>query len=307
MATRTKKDTTTPSTPVTDKLTIPSMVRTTAPATTGVDLLSELAGDVPVAAAPKKGVRAALPLTPQVEKIFEAHIVAKKLADLFGDHSENKKAELKAEIWPLWVDQMWTLKSQPSNATLRTNRPDGKPDCEGMYIIQQKYKIQAKTKEEAVKTLIDLGLSVDNANALVANELDFSPRVSIKFDLLQNGHWDSESKSWVDATPQEQAVAAKALALLLSKPGAEPLTAEDKALLISRDPKVEVKDGFLQRVASYCTTKEQLFNVFKVITPIEMAKGAKFAISDTPMEHNRRIVKEAGDILGVQVVLVESK
>jgi hypothetical protein len=288
----------------TEKMAIPSAVRDKAPA---VDLLSELTGAAPAAAPKKSTGRPSLPLTPQVESLFTQHIKAKVLADHFGSHSENVKAELKSEIWPIWLKNLWAQKSKPANPTLKSNNPKGQPDCEGMYIIQEKYKITITSAEEAINSLVDLGLEKNDAERLVKNELDFSPTVAINFNQLQNGRYDSESKGWVDSSDEEKAVANKALKLLLSKPDAEPLTSADIALLINRTPKIAVNDGFLQRVTTYVHSYEQLAAVFKVITPVEMAKGAKFGISDSLQERNARLIEEAGNILGVKVALVTDK
>jgi hypothetical protein len=296
------------------KLTIPSAVRGTpspAPAT-GTSLLSQLVGAAP--ATPKgraKGGKSGLEMSEETQQLFRDHIAAKVLADHFGDHSENVKDALKAELWPMYVAQMWANKSQPENPSLKTTK-NGKPDCEGQYIIQAKFKVQTRSAEETIKMLVELNVQEADARALVENEIDFSPSVAIKFNELQNGRYvevegsKSGRKEWQDSSPEEKAVAEKALKLLLSLP-TEPLTDEEKGLLISTMPQATVKKGFLQRVAGYVRSIEQLFAVFKVITPIEMAKGAKFGISDSLTERNRRLVEEAGKILGVSIAMLDEE
>jgi hypothetical protein len=291
----------------TTKPAIPVAVRPgqTAPA---ADLLSQLTGNAPAKAKPATKARPTLDLTPEVEEVFRDHVAGKVLYDHFEAHHENKKAELKSLIFPLWIDKVWAIKGKPTNPTLKTTKEvDGKqvPDCEGMYVIQEKFKVGFSSVEEGVQLLMDLevGFDADTLTQMIQNEIDFSPSVSIHFNKLQNGEY--VEKEWVESTAEQKAVAQKALQLLLSIPGTEPLTDEEKAMLIDQKPKTTVKKDFLSRVAGYCKTRDQVAAIFKVITPVEMARGGKFGISDPMNERNTRLISEAGKILGVNVKVAD--
>ena len=306
-ATKNKKVTAIPNTNASG-INIPSAIRNEPTPTSsdspvsGLDLLNQFAGTAPVA--PKaKNARSVLDLKQHNDLIVNFG-VAKSLYDIFESVEKTTKAALRAVAFPAWIKLLWEAKTQPQNPLLVAIKKNGdveENDVESMYIVQERFKITATSPKELIEGLVAFGVDKIEADTLTKNEIDFSPAISINFNELMNGkNVDGE---WVAATNEEKAVAGKALKLLMSVPDTQPLTETEKALLISRKPRVTVKDGFYQRVADYAKTYEQLLGIFKVITPTEYPKGAK--ILGDKNEAKERLICAAAKTLGVKIAVVK--
>mgnify|MGYP003342348416 CR=1 FL=1 len=78
------------------------------------------------------------------------------------------------------------------------------------------------------------------------------------------------------------------------------LTDEDRQILIVTSDSVKVRSGFLDRVANYCQTVEQLVAVFRHITPISFPAHEKFAVNDSPETKLHRLVDACREMIGSQ-------
>ena len=209
MATKTKK----PAETTTAPAAIPSMVRDPAPAPAAkkaspADLLKLMAGSKPATPKPASKSRPEVKLTPEATVTMRNFAPAKELFDHFESHLDNLKAEVKELVFPLYVDTMWSQKSQPANPAIKVSREsDGKPDIESVYIVQEKYKVNADSEDTAIKLLVDLGVPPTDAARLVSNELDFSPYVGIRLEEMVRGH--KAGDGWIDASDADQALAPK--------------------------------------------------------------------------------------------------
>jgi hypothetical protein len=277
--------------------------KTAAPAKpmSAADMLNQLAGAKPVekkSTAASKG-RPALVLTPDAESTFKKFIPAKVLYDQFESNLTAVKDELKTQLFVLYAHTMWIQKSQPANPKLLVLNDKGKSDMESLYVIQAKFKVQADSAEVATQLLVGVGLSQDNAEKLVEHELDFTPFTGLRsFNELVKGH--REGEGWVEATPAEQAVAQKLMSLVMGQQVA-PITPEERQIILRNEPQVVVRDGFLERVTTYCESEEQVLGVFQVVQPVNYPKGAKFAVSDDAETRNKRLVAECANILNQQL------
>ena len=171
---------------------------------------------------------------------------------------------------------------------------------EGVYIIQAKFtpnNVQLTDKAQAKQMLTEAGFTEDNIAAMIVtaqalNLFSIASRLSLRnFQELIEGHNTTEG-GWADATDTEKAVATKLMQFVQQN-----LTAEEKKLVVQMKPNTRVKEGWLERAATYCKTPQQLMRLMELVRPVDYPKGGKFAVSDTPAEKNKRLLSEAGEIL----------
>jgi hypothetical protein len=280
----------------TKKIDVPAVRPTKNEPKSAIDLLSMVSGAAPVKKKKAATDRPTLELTPEAEGLYAQFIPSKQIFDIFDSHLKILKADLKSEVFRLWADKMFAQKAKPVNPKLALNNGEGKPDMSGVFIIQAKFKVHATTAEEAQEMLVAVGLSEEDAENLVTAEIDFTPMSALRsFNELVKGH--KVEGGWADATEQEQSIAQKLMTFVMGQK-TEPITEEERAVVLVNQPSIQVKHGFLDRVANYCKTAEQLHGVFTVITPVAYAKGGKFGISDTTDEIRTRLVTMAAEILG---------
>lgn len=275
---------------------IPSAIQPEKPAASAASLLSSLAGSAKVKATKKKeDERAELPLTDSIRELYSKFAPAKELLDHVTARVESIRAELDPEMFAQYVHVMWTNRNQPANMAVRI-REGSKVESEGMYIVQSRYKVQipdpSNPRDSLVKHLIALGVDAVKSNELVDNEADVAPQLTLRpFNELVNGHY--EDKQFVESSDAEKAVGEKLLKLIV-----ENLDEDERALVLQNTPKTVIADGFLQRVCNYANSEEQLKTILRVFVPVTQNKGAKFAVSDTPVDKTKRLVAAASEILG---------
>ena len=271
------------------QLAVPAAIRSdAAPAApkSAADMLAGLAGK-PTAPAPvKKGKdRPVINLTGVAADVFSRFAPAKQLADIFTAVVDSLKGELTSELFDFWVSNLWKNKTLPENPSVRATSAKGDV-CEEMFVVQERWKLQIPNHEDPAgsvkELLVEKGLDTTKAAQLVLNEIDFQPQVSIKpFNDL------------VEGTAEEQAVSQKLLQFVTTQ-----LSAEEQSLILQRQPKAEVRKGVLERICQYANNEDQLASIFEVLVPVVQNKGAKFAITATPVERTNRLLEEAQLILG---------
>lgn len=266
-------------------------------------ILSQLAGNAPVVATKvKKTGRPELVLPEATEQQFRSYIPVKALADVVVAREKVLKGDLNNELMQLHVANFWRLRTLPANPALKGSNSDGTPDCEGLFVIQSRFMIEipelqdGQTPQNALVGLfVNLGLDEEKATELVENELDFTPDISVRLNELLNGR--KTDGQWQDATDAEKQLGKKISGWLMGQE-TDPLTPAEREKALKITAKAVVKDGFLQRVCTYCSSEEDLSNVFKVIRPVVQNRGAKFGISDTPTRRTDRLLEVCKDILG---------
>jgi hypothetical protein len=284
------------------------------------DLLSGLtAGKKPTPKKAETSSRPEMELPAELEQTFKRFIGAHALCELVEARRDQEKAVLDVGCFDEWTERLWKSKARPANPSVKLDK-DNKPDMSAIYQVQERYVMNFPAAEGADPAEVAIELfqnmfsalgmkdseALDSATRLVQNELDFTPKTTIDFNRLVNGHYEGEGKNrtWVDASDAEQTLASKVIALLNCRSAKDAvdcdfLTDEEQAQLIEVKLNVTVKPHFLQRVCSYVNSLEQLRAIFTVIKPVKYPSHVKFAASDTPENKNRRLYSEAKDILGV--------
>jgi hypothetical protein len=288
---------------------------------TAKQLLSNLtAGKKAAPKTEKKATRPEMPLPSNIVENFQRMVCAHDLMEKVEARELAEKEIVNGFCYDFWVENLWKTKNRPANPVLRVDNKKNQPDCTSNFIVADKFTFnlpEVKDNQTLAEALIEkfielfkaTGMDQNEAeaaaNGLVNNEFDLTPRPNIDFFRWLYGHYEGEGKNrtFVEATPEEQALGAKALAGLQCQKKSEfnPLSPEELSQLIELKNHVQVKKGFLERVCAYVHSLEQLKIVFMVAKPIFWQGQIKFAVSDTPEEKNRRLAQGAADILGVQL------
>lgn len=259
--------------------------------------------------AAKKDDRNTFELPDEMGEVLRNWVPAKILFDRFKAHAENLGSELKEGVFSLWKNQLWKNKSQPQNPKLTVDNENGKVDCEGMFIVMEKYQVTVpdvpddKSVEEAfVDTLVEIAGDENwraKAEQLVANEVSFLPQVTLPLTSLLAGR--KVGKTFVEATEDQKTAVGKLLELLDGDENSLTFTDNEKAALAEgRDIKfqTQVKPGFLNRVHTYCGSAEHLNAALRMITPTLSLKGAKFAVNDSLDSQHNRLIEHAATVFG---------
>jgi hypothetical protein len=286
--------------PMQDKINIPLAVRDEPakkkPASAS-DMLAALSGKAkPVAKKDTKKERPVMELSPEGQDLYRRFAPAKQLLDVVTAEVEAVKGQLNLEMNESWTATLWNNKSLPSNPEIRIFDENNRLDCQGMYVVQERFKLQipdnADPTGSIVNLLVELGVDQTKAESLIDNEVDFTPQTSLRpFNELVNGHY--EDRQFIESSATEKAVGQKLLEFVMNE-----LDADEQALVLQNTPKSVVKKGFLQRVTGYANNKDQLASILKVFVPVVQNKGAKFAVSDSPVDKTQRLVDYAAQLLG---------
>lgn len=258
------------------------------------DMLASLAGKGQKVAPKKKTEeRPVLEMDEEFQQIFADYAPTKVVADVMVAKANALKAEVNEAATKSWINTLWRNKSQPKNPVIRTNNEAGKVDCEAMFVVQNRFVLQIPDPENPTESVAEFlrGAKVVKADELVEKELDATPQVGLRsFTELVNGHY--EDKEFVEASDAEKAVGEKLLQFVMG------LSDEEKALVLLTTPKCKVKSGFFERVTGYCGTREELEKVMAIFKPVVQNKGAKFGMSDTPVDRINRLLNKASVVLG---------
>ncbi len=285
------------------------------------ELLSSLTKKKPLPKKPdSRSSRPELALPQELEATFTRFIGAHAVAEVVDARREQEKAALDEGCFDLWVEKLWKSKARPANPSVKLDK-NGSPDLAAIFQVHERYQTAFEIPEdkspadEAIALFRSVFASIGmnaadaeaDAKALVENEIDFTPKTSVEFNKLVNGHYegDGKNRTFVEATPEEQALATKAILLLHARTKAdlsrcEPLTDEEEAAIIDTKYNVVIRPSFLQRVCNYSRSLDQLKKIFSVIKPVKYPSHIKFAFSDTPEEKNKRLQGEFANILGVK-------
>jgi len=279
------------------------------------DILGQIAAMVPKQT-PKstKPGKWELPLTPEAAEAAERWISAKTLHGPVQARMDQAKEDFSAYAIRTMAENLFRNKTKPSNPLVVLKR-DGKVDHQFQFSMTDKFKYRfpevpqdADPRQHFIELFKNIGLHSTEAVKLVDNELDFNPITSIKtLTELIEGHYGA-GREWVEASEQSKSAGQKLANLIMwqeGQPAPEPLTIEEKALVVNRESGMVVKAGFYSRVATYCTTVDQLMGIFSIIQPIAYPAYPKFAVNASQMEKMNRMVDAAADILGSSVVIEE--
>ena len=71
----------------------------------------------------------------------------------------------------------------------------------------------------------------------------------------------------------------------------EALTDEERGMILRRKIEVKVKDGFFERIFTYCENRDDLDLILSVIKPVFYLSHVKFAVSDSETDKLDRKIK----------------
>lgn len=244
---------------------------------------------------------------PSITETATKWVAAKTLFDLVETRMDNSKAELMEYALSVMAKKLFDNKSQPSNPIVYIRDDNGKTDHQFQIVMADKFKFDktlpkdVDPAEHYVNLLTSVGLTVQNAERLVEEELDFDPAVGFKplTELLQGKY--IEGREFVESTSLEKQAGAKLAAYLQYSEGddpVEPLTDDEKAAAIQRTSGMVIRAGFYDRVATYCRNVDEVLAVFSVFKPVIYANYAKFGVNSTPADKVGRLVQVADDIIG---------
>jgi hypothetical protein len=279
------------------------------------DVLGALAALVPTKATPKatKSTKWEMELTPEARKDAERWINGKTVLEPVQKRVENAKNDFLDFALDVMVKKLFANKTKASNPLVVLKKDDEKTvDHQFQLTMTDKFKYRfpdvpegVDPHEHFVEVFVGVGLHPKDAESLVENELDFNPITGFRTltELLEGRY--GEGREWIDSSAEDKLAGGKFAALLMWDGTGDPpdaLTPEEKLLVIERSLGMTVKQGFYDRVATYCQNVSQLHGVFKIIQPIIYPASPKFAVNDTATDKTRRMISAAADILGTVTV-----
>jgi len=233
-------------------------------------------------------------------------IEAKTVCEAVEARLDNAKALISAYAEHQMISKIFDHKCRPSNPQIVLRDSKGEPDHQFLFQFQDKFKVEFKKIPDGVdhieyfcQLFESVGLTAENAKSIVENEFDFSPVTGIRsLTELLDGRY-GEGREWMESSPEEKSAGAKLAALLMwdGSSDVEPLTPQEKSIVVKQDPGVVVKSGFYDRVATYCETLEQLEAIFSIVKPVCYPSHSKFAINDTETSKTQRKIAAVTDIL----------
>lgn len=232
-----------------------------------------------------------LPLTPEAQDTANRWANAKELFDPIEKRLETERNAFNKYALRQVAERLFNLKTKPSNPVVVTKRDDGREDHKFKWLLCDSFKLEfpkipddADNREFFVEFFTDLGLHPVDAAALVDNELEFCPVVGFRsLTEMLEGTYGGKGREFIPSSDEEKAAAIKLGALLKwdgTEPVPDPLTPEERELVMDRSPNATVRAGFLNRVANYVRSVDQLMAVFGVIQPKVYPSYLEYAVSD---------------------------
>lgn len=253
--------------------------------------------------APKQD-RPTVDVPSNVLQSFTRLVGAKCVAEIAEARQEVEAEIVKSEMLDAFGETLYKHGAVPANPKLETSIA-GRPDMSGIFQVQNRFKFNLPEGNEdltdrLISALQMAGQDKDVAKDMVEKEIDTTPVVTLRpFNELVNGHYEGEGKNrtFVDATDKEKTVGQKLLEFVTGT-SAEPLTEEERDIVLVHEENVKAKTGFLQRLKGYCANVDVLKGVLKVVTPTHFISHMKLGISDTPEERQQRLKGIAVELIG---------
>lgn len=253
-----------------------------------LNALNDLVASKPTKTESKE--RPTMPVPPAVLKAFIRLVPALRIIKIAEARKGIEESIISDEMIGIYADILWNQGCRPVNPRLIVPTKEGRPDLSGLFQVQEKWKLNYEKGESPVtvrleQALVKAGFDQSMAEKIVKEEINCQPLTVFKpLNDLKTG------------TPTEQAAADKLIALAMGK-ATFPLTAEERAVAITKIEVVEVKDGILERIKAYCKDAGQLKRLFKVITPVHFVSHAKFGESDTEEQRTQRLAAESQQLI----------
>lgn len=233
----------------------------------------------------KKGDRPTFAVPTEILPSVKRAVVAKQIFEIAKARLEAEEGPIKAKMIDSFADSLVKQKRRPANPRMFVT-DDGKPDIEVLFQVQEKFFPQATQGDEPVaerlKTaFVSAGVSAETADKIVANEVVCEDKTTLKpFNDMING------------APVEQELAGRLMKLLL-----ETFTEDERKLMIQPASKIEVKEGFFERLGIYVKDKAEALGAIRVMKPNNFMSHMKLGLSDTPQGRLNRLYEYSKEMI----------
>ena len=287
---------------------VPSKKTTPAPAAkvakkqNALDSLGQLGQQVKPTAKKATKERNSIELDAATDEAFVKFSEANQVRAFVSEREDNLKNEVCEFALNEFSKTLFANKSRPGNPQLTHSKVDGRgvsvPDITAIFQVQDRFSVkldESATPESAVEAFVAVGLPQGAAQDLVDNEIDFNPVTNTRpLNELVSGHY-GENRQWIDATETEKELGERLLNLIL-----ENFQPDEINLIVKKQNSIKPKAGFLDRLAGYCESAEDVNNVFKVVKPINFISSVKFGINDDPQAKATRLIEATAEIVGAE-------
>lgn len=228
------------------------------------DALSESAETVPQKRGSKKKERPQVELTEAEQRAFDAFCAA----DVVYKMAEGKQKAAKSLILPLLRKKLLEKWLQQGRKTENPVVQTGK--ARANFVVRDILKIDLPEHDDGTpgsvkERLMDAGFNEEEADAI--SEQEFNERVEMNFRSL------NELRR---GDPAEQKAVKKLLTLIL-----ENFTPEEQRLLLRKETKVDVNEGFLDRAVQHVDgSLEKLDALLSVVAPQWVLSHMTYSGSD---------------------------
>lgn len=226
----------------------------------------------------KKNDRPTFAVPAEILPSFKRYVVAKQISEIAVSRMEAEEGAIKRKMLDSFAESLVKMKCRPSNPRLTVADASGQPDIEGLYQVQNKFYPQAvqgdgPIAERLKSAMVAAGVSDETAEKILVNEVVCEDKTTLKpFSELMGG------------APIEQELAGRVMKLLL-----ENFNEDERKMLLKPDEKVEIKDGFFERLGIYVKDKAEALGAMRVMKPTNFLSHMKLGLSDTPQGRLNRL------------------
>jgi hypothetical protein len=278
---------------------------------------------MPASKKTSKDERPTIDIDEDIQRSFIEYSAISEVCHMAEQREKSQGKQIVDDIYERYLDVLWQTKTQPQNPNIKAYEGD-RLDATGLFTISTGSRIKVvmpavnpdePLEDALVRSLIDLGISKNNAERLVETEVSFVPDWSLNFTDLLRG--ESKSGKITPSTPVQQDTAER-LFMAIQGEDCEGNSLSSKERLemlkgISQDgwdalqrnvenqttysPSLVDGDGFLDRVCGYAETREELGCIMTVFKPVISLRSVKYAVSDSLETKNERLLEECKDLI----------
>jgi len=233
----------------------------------------------------KKNDRPTFAVPQAILPSVERFIAAKQVAEMAESRMKAEEGIVKETMIDSFAESIVKLRCKPTNPRM-TIAKDGKPDIECLFQVQSKFYPQAAqgdgpVSERLKAAFVAAGVSDETADKLLKFEVACEDKTTLRpFSELMNG------------APVEQELAGRVMKLLL-----ENFTDQERALILQPSEKIEVKDGFFERLGMYVKDKAEALAAIRVMKPVSFMSHMKLGLSETPQGRLNRLFEYAKSMI----------
>jgi len=233
----------------------------------------------------KKNERPTFAVPGMILPSVERFIAAKQVAEMAEGRMKAEEGIIKETMIDSFAESLVKLRCKPTNPRM-TIVKDGKPDIECLFQVQSKFYPQAAQGDGPVSVRLKAafeaaGVSAETAGKLLQYEVTCEDKTTLRpFSELMNG------------APVEQELAGRVMKLLLDN-----FTDQERSLILQPNEKIEVKDGFFERLGMYVKDKAEALGAIRVMKPVSFMSHMKLGLSETPQGRLNRLFEYAKNMI----------